>query len=167
MRRVQGSHSGENIAVVVSNILEEFAISQKIGFFVTDNATNNDTAVAAICSTLRLKGSPCRRRLRCLGHIVNLAAKSFLFDDEAALQRAFNFDIEKVKGLKIEVKHALEVLAFWRRRGSVGKLHNLIIWIRRTSQRREAFIRLAQSEPESVNGELHLLENQMTANLIL
>lgn len=159
LRRVVNDHTGENIAAVVCKVIEDFAITQKIGYFVTDNASSNDTAVAAICARLKLKGEHQRRRLRCMGHIINLAAKAFLFGDEAALQKAFAFEIEQTQSasLKLEVKHALELLAFWRKRGSVGKLHNLILWIRRSPQRRDEFMKFAAGEPKATKCTYSLL----------
>jgi hypothetical protein len=34
----------------------------------------------------------------------------------------------------------------WRKKGPIGKMHNIITWIRCTSQRREAFIRTVVGE---------------------
>lgn len=56
----------------------------QLGYFVGDNASLNDTAVRAILAelypTLR---EPDSRRVRCLGHIINLATKAFLFGNDA------------------------------------------------------------------------------------
>jgi hypothetical protein len=112
LRRIVGDHTGENIAIMVYKVIDDFAISQKIGYFVIDNVSSNNTAVAAICARLKLKGRPSRRRLRCIGHVINLTAKAFLFGDEAAFKKAFDFEIGQVKGIKLEVKQALELLAF-------------------------------------------------------
>ena len=107
LRRVVGDHSGENLATVVCKVIDDFAISQKIGYFVADNASPNDTAVAAVCARLKLKGRPSRRRPRCIGHVINLAAKAFLFGDEAALEKAFDFEICQAKGMRLEVKQGI------------------------------------------------------------
>ena len=41
-----GAHSGENLADVIYKTLLEFGVaSTKIGWFITDNASNNDTAI--------------------------------------------------------------------------------------------------------------------------
>jgi hypothetical protein len=77
LREVIGTHSGKNIAVCVLQVTKEMLIADRVGYFVVaDNDSPNDTAVAAICRELNL-ADPARRRLRCLGHIINLSAKGF------------------------------------------------------------------------------------------
>jgi hypothetical protein len=45
---VVGSHTGVNIAEGVAAIINEFGLKDRIGYFVLDNAENNDTAVTAL-----------------------------------------------------------------------------------------------------------------------
>lgn len=45
--------------------------------FVLDNASNYDTALAELPKTISF--DPIKRRLRCAGHMINLAAEAFLF----------------------------------------------------------------------------------------
>ena len=52
-RRFQGSHSGSNIAEVLWKILEKYEITRRIGYITTDNATNNDTAIAQLATNFR------------------------------------------------------------------------------------------------------------------
>jgi hypothetical protein len=83
MRRVKGSHSGENIAEAVIPILGEMGIVSKLGYFITDNATTCDVAINLILERLRPEILYRKeRRVRCLGYIINLAAKAFLFGDD-------------------------------------------------------------------------------------
>jgi hypothetical protein len=70
--------------------------------------------------------------LRCLGHVINLAAKAFLYGHETD---AFEKNIESFR----EQSDLLKELKLWRKRGPLGKLHNIIIFICRTPQRRERF----------------------------
>jgi hypothetical protein len=65
------------------------------------------------------------RRLRCLGHVINLAAKAFLFGTE---YDAFEKDIKSTK----EKSELLQELKLWRKRGPVGRLHNIITYICRS-----------------------------------
>jgi hypothetical protein len=77
MRRLEGEHTGTNIAQAVLNVVGEYRIGSRIGYFMLDNASSNDTAVDLILKTLYPKMTEKqrkRRRLRCLGHVVNLAA---------------------------------------------------------------------------------------------
>jgi hypothetical protein len=70
-------HFGNIIAAVILNVINAYKISDKIGYFTLDNAKNNITAVAIIGEELEFDGR--RRRSRCIGHTINLAAKALLF----------------------------------------------------------------------------------------
>ena len=84
MRRIKGAYSGENIAEAIIPIIEEMISKERLGFFIGDNATTNNTAIRAILAHLlpELK-NPDSRRIRCLSYIINLAAKAFLFGKDA------------------------------------------------------------------------------------
>ena len=82
LRRLHGRHGGENQAALLIQIIKEFEITDRLGYFVTDNAFNNDTAVDIVlrtCLPTLTAAQRHQRRLRCWGHILNLAAKAFLF----------------------------------------------------------------------------------------
>jgi hypothetical protein len=139
LRRIEGSHSGENMAQSIIAVIEEYELRDRLGYFMLDNATSNDTCVREILRKFQPHLDPKERRLRCFGHVVNLAAKAFLFgtDPEA-------FEAETiVTGLLQQEKKALEL---WRRLGPVGKLQNIVTYIRRTPQRRDSFVKLANDE---------------------
>jgi hypothetical protein len=143
LRSVQGAHSGENIAETVLEVVQEYGIADKVGYFQADNAGNNDTCVRAVLRIIAPSASATQRRLRCYGHIINLAAKAFLFGKDPD---AFEVEVDNLKKLELEVRHEEELLILWRRRGCVGKLHNIIIWIRKSSQRRDAFMELGKDD---------------------
>jgi hypothetical protein len=66
-------HSGVNIASVVATTLTNFRINKdSVGYFVLDNAYNNDTAVASLADLYGFESL--ERRLRCCRHILNLSA---------------------------------------------------------------------------------------------
>ena len=136
LKTVDGVHSGENIAPVMISVIDEFEIGSKLGYFVTDNAGNNDTCIAILCEHYFPSSDPDIRRLRCLGHIINLAAKAFLFGRNA---EAFESTIQDLTLRKLDEKHRRELLECWRRCGPVGKLHNMTTAIRVTPQRRQLF----------------------------
>jgi hypothetical protein len=97
------------------------------------------------------------RRLRCLGHVINLAAKAFLYGT--------NFDtFEKDADHAREHSEQLNELNLWRKRGPVGKLHNVVGFICRTPQRREKFAAckgFTNDEKESFN-HLNLVVDNAT-----
>ncbi|KAG9382358.1 Dimer-Tnp-hAT multi-domain protein [Pyrenophora tritici-repentis] len=69
-----GAHTGEAIADAVTKILQSFSINRsKLGYFVLDNAYNNDTAVNKLAAMYHFSASD--RRLRCACHILNLNTK--------------------------------------------------------------------------------------------
>jgi hypothetical protein len=45
LREIVGEHSGENIAGAVIGVIKGYSIASKIGYFVLDNAKNNDAVL--------------------------------------------------------------------------------------------------------------------------
>jgi hypothetical protein len=92
-RELMGEHSGENMAAAVWETLEKFGLIGRVSApspetnsrlkliqitaFVMDNATNNDTLVAAFarrCRALKIPFSAVHGRMRCMPHTIHLAA---------------------------------------------------------------------------------------------
>jgi hypothetical protein len=84
MRRINGTYISENITKTIIPILLEIGILLKLDYFIANNDSRNDTYIRAILRKLRfnIKDSN-SRRIRCLGYIINLAAKAFLFGKNA------------------------------------------------------------------------------------
>ena len=82
IRQLKGPHTGENQAEIIIQVIQEFHLHKHVGYFVTDNASNNDTAIDIVVAYF-FPNMPTKqrraRRLRCLGHVINLSAKAFLF----------------------------------------------------------------------------------------
>jgi len=135
IRQLRGAHTRANQAKIIIEVIKEYSLENRIRYFITDNATNNNTAVRLVldelCPHLTAKQKKARR-LRCLGHVINLAAKAFLYSREFD---AFEKDIEAV----VKKSDLLKELQLWRTRGPVRRLHNIIVFICRTPQRREEF----------------------------
>jgi hypothetical protein len=71
-------HFGTSIAGEILAVLHAFGVTQeKTGYFTLDNAENNTTTMVAIDEKLGFDGK--LRRGRCIGYIINLAAKALLF----------------------------------------------------------------------------------------
>ena len=80
-RRIYGPHTGEAISRSLLAVIREYNIAQKVGYFMSDNAKNNDTAVSLVLQALDPSLSAKQRqarRLRCFGHVVNLCAQALL-----------------------------------------------------------------------------------------
>lgn len=115
-------HFGANIGHEIIEILESYEIpDEKIGYFILDNAPNNDTAMKTIGE--RFGFCSMERRGRCFGHVINLVVKAILFgkDIDAFEGRLGRGDISAT------TEHEL-----WRKKGPVGKLHNLVVAIHRS-----------------------------------
>jgi hypothetical protein len=145
LSRVKGCHSGENIAEAIIPVIRDMIDLAKIGYYCSDNATVNDVIIQIIYNRLRPDiPEPRKRRVRCLGHIINLAAMAFLFGCDQESIKAEMPSFNKTDYLKAQ-------LAFWRRKGSKGKLYNLV------------FERLHSV----VNGFLNVVRLQMRLKVIL
>ena len=83
---LDNEHSGVNIAAQVSAIIKEFKIGDKISDFVLDNAFNNDTGMEELAKEFGFNWE--HRRLRCIGHIINLIARQLLFRTDFNLFKA-------------------------------------------------------------------------------
>jgi hypothetical protein len=73
LKEVDGKHTGHNIAKCICKALEEYNLKPgRIGYYILDNASNNDTAVDS------LEGTECGKckRLRCMCHAMSLCCKA-------------------------------------------------------------------------------------------
>jgi hypothetical protein len=117
------SHSGENIAAQIVEILESYEILDRVGYITLDNAGNMDTATEEIAGALGV--DPKKRRVRCFGHVLNLVVKALLFGHKAEA-----FEAEMDGGPSLDAaQHEI-----WRKKGPIGKLHNLVHWIHRSDK---------------------------------
>jgi hypothetical protein len=136
--RIFGSHTGENIADTVCKVLGKYEISDRIGCFMMDNAGNNDTTIDSLIE--RIPSLKRRARLRCVGHIFNLVVKAILYG------KGINDFEKRILGCSDR-----EHFDLWRRFGAIGKIHNFVKWICRSTKRREEFAddqALAMAEDE-------------------
>ena len=53
IREVHGEHSGENIADVVYPVMKEYDFHSRFGYFVSDNASNNNTSIEWLDQLMR------------------------------------------------------------------------------------------------------------------
>ena len=114
---INESHTGEAIAKDVTKIIKEFGLKKRVGYFVLDNAGNNNTAVEAL--SLMFSFNPIKRWLRCAVHSFNIVG----------MQIMYGTDLEAFK-IENDTPRALcEDLELWRRKGPLGKLCNIIMWI--------------------------------------
>ena len=65
--------------------------------------------------------NPRHNRIRCFGHIINLTVKAFL-------------NVSDSDNLDDNTTITVEQIEIWRRKGPLGKLHNLAIKLRSSTQ---------------------------------
>ncbi|KAI8411223.1 hypothetical protein FOFC_07817, partial [Fusarium oxysporum] len=82
LREFKGSHNGKLQAKAFLEVVEEYDLRGKVGYFTMDNHDANDTMLDDIAK--EIDGlDPVARRLRCSGHIMNLIVQAFLFRSKA------------------------------------------------------------------------------------
>ncbi|KAJ6437886.1 transposase-like protein [Purpureocillium lavendulum] len=117
------------MATYIKEVINQYEIGSKLGYFMLDNAESNDTCLETLASWFPMDVSS--RRLRCIGHIINLVVRAVIFGSN-------------VSKFEAELRGATDEFSFdiWAKKGSIGRLHNLATYIRRTDQRRQALRRL-------------------------
>ncbi|OXV05242.1 hypothetical protein Egran_06990, partial [Elaphomyces granulatus] len=83
---IEGKHSGINIAETALTILNEFDILDRLGYTITDNASSNSVALEVMANELDFNKD--HKRLRCMGHTINLIAKALQEDIECFVEAA-------------------------------------------------------------------------------
>ena len=130
LRRQLGAHSGKNIATTLGEVIKDWGLDIFRSVVVSDNASNNDSCVAAFFASFspNLTHEDIKaRRIRCFGHILNLIAKAFFSGLEID-----SFDLNKPRDAETD-------LQLWRKASPITKLHNIIKYIRASPQRSQAF----------------------------
>ena len=153
LRELRGAHSGPNIAEIVLEVIDGYGIMNKVGYFTMDNATNNHTMMEELQSKIRdlnILFDAKKRRLRCLGHIINLSVTVFLY---GASSNDVNY-IQIDKDAPDLVLPSDAELDEWRKIGPLGKLHNIATFIGQTPQRRNSF--------KNLSGNLMIRRDNMT-----
>jgi hypothetical protein len=109
-------HTGENIAEQILDIVREFEIGDKLGYFTLDNASNNKTTMEELGRELGFDWK--KRWVRCIGHVVNRVVKHMLFgqDPDAFEQQIYDGQFTAAR------EHEQ-----WRKKGPVGKWHNFAV----------------------------------------
>ncbi|KAG6980237.1 hypothetical protein FocnCong_v009850 [Fusarium oxysporum f. sp. conglutinans] len=132
-----GSHGGAEQWKLLQHVLENYNIWNKVGFYTGDNHGSNDKLCRLLGNYLQKKGVDWEaksRRIRCHGHIVNLAVQAFLFIDSkeaarAALEHIEDAD-ESAFGTDFSERIKPQRAQGWRRLGPLGKVHNISIYMR-------------------------------------
>ena len=139
LKRMKARHDAAAMSQEIIELALEFEIDQRLGCFQSDNPDFNDNTVRDVLAVLEPTYQYWQeRRGRCIGHIINLAAKAMIFgtDVDAFIEKVASETKAQLKRNKDSMRRAQEA---WRSQGAVGKLHNLIRAIRISAQRSEYF----------------------------
>ena len=137
--RPVASHSGEAQFETLLNVLQDYGIIRKIGAIVCDNATSNDVLCRILSTYLEeeedIRWKPVFHRVRCIGHVINLAVLGFLFPGGRIERPELipESDAEEAASPPRTVKNM----------GPLGKLHNIAVYIRNSPNRTKEFKDLA------------------------
>jgi len=167
-------------------VTEMYDISTKVGYIVSDNATTNDLAIFYLEEAIHRKYNkgfiPQERRIRCIGHVINLIVKRLLFgSDVAALESETVRDADVVVSAGAgddpgdgggdddnnnpdNDSRDKRRSAMWRNRGAVGKLHNIVKFIRRTPQCRAGFMAVQLEELQQSQASMLRADNNTRWN---
>ena len=122
------NHRADGMLDELLPYLKEYGIVKEVGYIMSDNHSANDKFCRLFSTHLLdeegLDWDATTHRLRCSGHIINLAVQAFLFQgpevDEDDSDESDDDTVRNPRGKE-----------GWRQRmGVLGKLHNIVIHIR-------------------------------------
>lgn len=149
LRNTYGSHTAEEIKNHLYNVITEYGIDDKLAYFVADSAIANDKALTLLENELSINADT--QRLRCSCHVINLVCKAVLYGvdidciDQALCDSQMDDNNNLYHSTVSQFEDTLRCnneqasLQAWRRKGPVGKLHNLVVHATRTPRRRQFF----------------------------
>ncbi|KNB04833.1 hypothetical protein FOXG_19422 [Fusarium oxysporum f. sp. lycopersici 4287] len=146
LRRQLGCHSGENLAVTLGQVVREWKIEDRVGTVISDNASSNDTCLLNFYGDLDAEMS-----LDFQTNSLNPEDKGDSQIFQQAESQVFNF-----------LGRHEDDLRHWREKGLVGKLHNVVKFIRSSPQRSELFKKISRENDEA---QEYLLAGESTAEL--
>ena len=131
-------HAGVNVAVEIIRTLDWFGIKEKIGYITADNHGANDTMCKEIEHLLEsTRWQAKERRLRCAGHIFNIAIQAFFFvKNDEALDVAITQSERSNTSLDDELLRGSqkEDLGGWLKITPLQKTLNITILLRRSDK---------------------------------
>lgn len=147
LRPVHG-HGGVSQWETLRPVLEDYGIIKHIGTLIGDNSSTNDVLCQTMAHHLGLEHqinwNQTFQRIRCMGHVLNLVVKAFLFTDDSEEQMMESYDREDGSGQPLDYKGQKERANSIRAKmGVMGKVHNLVIHIRASPNRTKEFEALA------------------------
>jgi ribosomal protein L37AE/L43A len=149
-----GSHGGQLQAEHVNRMIDWYEIAHKLGYYTGDNHGSNDKCCRFISSHLQQRyqvdWDPEVHRIRCHGHVINLASQAFIFApdketidavvnsirqeggslDEDDLNGSFDEDHEYDEEARLSAASKKKNGLSWKDAGPLGKLHAIVAYMR-------------------------------------
>jgi hypothetical protein len=143
LRTIAG-HSGQNQFNILLPVLQDYGVVRKLGAIVADNASPNNTLCEIIEDHMLVKEDREWKakhwRIRCSGHIINLAVQAFLFANVINIEELESYDDKEQQGDTGD-EEAKKIK--FRLMGPLGQMHNIVIHIRGSTARIAEFLELA------------------------
>jgi len=156
LKQVESNHSGANMAEAIAPVIKEYGLQDRVGYFVLDNVKSHDTCVRELIDRLQLNRDPKQYRLRCFGHIVNLAVRAFVYGKIHVETAEEELSFEQLE-LELE-QSGPEVVDL----AVIKKLQKVVNYIRESPQRREAFKKLSSNDVPKAEKGLNVISDNQT-----
>jgi hypothetical protein len=138
MPELRHGHAGELVAPLVMHTLESYGIEKRLGYVTADNASANDTLCRAIeeCLLKRhgVDWDARQNRLRCLGHVLNIAVQAFLF---CRNEEAFDMATQRVLNSGSVIEDAVVSEGGFASHGPLNKVYRLAVAVRNLALHKE------------------------------
>ncbi len=153
--RVEGEHSGERLAEITMQLLQNLKLKDKLFAITGDNASNNGTLCYHLFQQLKEEydDQPSLVRpqmrfhgklsfIRCLAHVINLVCKDVLNDLKAGTATEAKALLDR---LDKQHKHNRYRIPMDNSRSAIAKVRLLNLWILRSSAREQDWGKLRRS----------------------
>jgi hypothetical protein len=151
--RIIGGKTGENIASYILRTLLSYDLKdEQFGCWMADNDDTNTTCLKTLKKTFESIDLD-KSRLRCIGHILNLVAQALLLGEGVSTFQ------KELAGASAE-----NIFKVWHKKGPIGKLHNIVVYINWNDSRREEFRRAIREANAQDNGEQLLPMVELTSD---
>jgi hypothetical protein len=154
---LKGSHTGENMAKEIQEVLQNFDLEQKLVAICGDNASNNPTLCRSLHKLLKQRFIDSVQKLdllgenrklmlfkgdesfiRCLAHVLNLVAKSMLKVFKAGSHKDAKRIIKQMSADKRETFQIEEIP-----KSAIARLRLIVMWILASDRRVDKYMEYA------------------------
>lgn len=104
MCNMYSNNSEKNSFKTILFVCNDYLLKAKLEYFNTNNVSSNDTFIIEIIDLICLNLNFKEKKLQCIGHIINLIVKTFIFGNKS---KYFKTDIVIAKStndIKIVIK---------------------------------------------------------------